>query len=249
MSVNSPLPLLPEYYADENRRRRFVRDLFDSTARDYDRVERLTALGSGSWYRRQALIRAGLRSGMQVLDVAAGTGLIAREAVRLAGDSHKVMALDPSIEMLRHARRTLAVSAVQAMGEKIPCHDDQFDFLSMGYALRHLADLDVAFGEFFRVVKPGGRICLLEITPPKGKLSHALLKLYMKTLVPWAARLMTRQPGTPLLMRYYWDTIAACVPPAGVLEALSFAGFEEVKRHTELGIFSEYTARKPRLKQ
>ena len=242
--MNSPLPLLPDYYADETRRKRFVKELFDATARDYERIERMTALGSGSWYRRQALKRAGLQPGMQVLDVAAGTGLIAREAIALTGDRRKVLALDPSDGMLRHASQLLEISAVQAMGESIPCRGDEFDFLSMGYALRHLSDLDLAFAEFFRVLKPGGRMCLLEITPPQGRISHALLKLYMKTLVPWAAGLMTGRAGAALLMRFYWDTIAACAPPATVLRALSSAGFQQAKRHTELPIFSEYTARK-----
>jgi demethylmenaquinone methyltransferase/2-methoxy-6-polyprenyl-1,4-benzoquinol methylase len=146
--------------------------------------------------------------------------------------------------MLLHARRSAAISAVQAVGEKIPCRDGEFDFLSMGYALRHLSSLDIAFLEFFRVVKPGGRICLLEITRPRGTLTHALLKLHMKKLVPWAARLTSRHARTPMLTRFYWDTIEACVPPAAVLNALAAAGFEQAKRHTELGIFSEYTARK-----
>jgi demethylmenaquinone methyltransferase/2-methoxy-6-polyprenyl-1,4-benzoquinol methylase len=245
MSVNSPLPVLPDYYSDEVGRKRFVKHLFNATACDYDRVERMTAFGSGSWYRRKALQRAGLRRGMHVLDVAAGTGLIAREAVDLTGDPGKVIALDPSGEMLRRARSTLAISTLQATGERIPCRSDAFDFLSMGYALRHLSDLHVAFGEFFRVVRPGGTICLLEITRPRGRFAHALLKLYIKHLVPWRARLMTRRTETPLLMRFYWDTIEACVPPSAVLEALVHVGFEQIDRHIELGIFSEYTARKP----
>jgi demethylmenaquinone methyltransferase / 2-methoxy-6-polyprenyl-1,4-benzoquinol methylase len=243
--MNAPLPVLPDYYHDETRRKKFVRSIFDRTAAHYDRIERLLALGSGSWYRRQALERAGLQCGMSVLDVAAGTGLTARQAAILAGGPDHVVGLDPSREMLRHARQTLAIGALQALGERIPCRADLFDFLSMGYALRHLSDLSVVFSEFFRVLKPGGRICLLEITRPQRRFTQSLLKLYMKQLVPLAARLMTRQPDTALLMRFYWDTIEACVPPGRVLDALAGAGFERVNRHIELGIFSEYTARKP----
>src|SRR4051812_11244286 len=77
----APHPTLPEYYESEATKRAFVRGIFDETAGDYDRVERVMALGTGPWYRRQALKRAGLVGGMKVLDVATGTGLVAREEV------------------------------------------------------------------------------------------------------------------------------------------------------------------------
>jgi len=65
----------------------------------------------------------------------------------------------------------------------------------------------------------------------------------MRGVVPAIARLVSRSPTTPMLWRYYWDTIEACVPPAQVLETLADAGLTEVGRHVELGIFSEYRAR------
>jgi demethylmenaquinone methyltransferase/2-methoxy-6-polyprenyl-1,4-benzoquinol methylase len=115
----------------------------------------------------------------------------------------------------------------------------------MGYALRHISDLSVAFREFGRVLRPGGRLCLLEITSPQGRWRRGLLKTYMRTLVPWAARALARERDTPLLMRYYWDTIEACVAPPLIVEALDAAGFGEVTRRIELGIFSQYCARRP----
>src|SRR5687767_15786580 len=84
--VLAPHPPIRGYYDAPAGKRPFVRRMFDQAAGDYDRVERLMALGSGPWYRRRALHRAGLRPGMRVLDVAAGTGLVAREAAALAGD-------------------------------------------------------------------------------------------------------------------------------------------------------------------
>ena len=79
-----PHPVLRPWYGDAEDRAPFVRALFDATAADYDRANQVLSLGSGAWYRRQALRRAGLRPGMDVLDVAIGTGLLAREAARLA---------------------------------------------------------------------------------------------------------------------------------------------------------------------
>ena len=75
-----------------------------------------------------------------------------------------------------------------------------------------------------------------------------LLKTYMRAVVPLIAALVSRQRDTAELWRYYWDTIESCIPPESVLAALRAAGFEDVQRHVELGIFSEYTAVKSGLK-
>src|SRR5215217_7581042 len=138
----APHPALPRYYEPSPAgKRSFVRQIFDGTAGDYDRVERMMALGSGSWYRRQALTRAGLVAGMRVLDVAMGTGLVAREEVSITGDPKLVLGLDPSIGMMTEAKRSLTIRTVQGVAEELPLAAQQFDFLSMGYALRHLTDL------------------------------------------------------------------------------------------------------------
>jgi demethylmenaquinone methyltransferase/2-methoxy-6-polyprenyl-1,4-benzoquinol methylase len=115
----------------------------------------------------------------------------------------------------------------------------------MGYALRHLTDLAAAFAEFHRVLRPGGRLLLLEITQPDGALGRALLKGYLRGVVPLLAATVARHRDMPRLMRSYWDTIAACVPPDTILRALGAAGFTAVERYVELGVFSEYRARKP----
>jgi demethylmenaquinone methyltransferase/2-methoxy-6-polyprenyl-1,4-benzoquinol methylase len=219
--------------------------LFDRSAGDYEDVERVAGLGAGEWYRGEALKRCGLRRGMKVLDVAAGTGLTARAAVALTGDARDVVALDPSGEMLRRARRTAGMSLVQAAGERLPCRSEAFDFLSMGYALRHLSDLHVAFGEFLRVLKPAGTLCLLEVSRPESRLGAGLLALYIKTIVPRTARLFTRGVNPERLMHFYWDTIEACAPPSTILSALADAGFERIERFSRWGVFSEYVGHKP----
>src|SRR6187399_2166126 len=83
--VLRPHTPLPAYYGDEVEHQQFLRRIFDDTAPDYDRIERVLAFGTGPTYRRMALQRAGLASGAQVLDVGIGTGLVAREALRLIG--------------------------------------------------------------------------------------------------------------------------------------------------------------------
>ena len=239
-----PHPPLPAYYGDASRRQEWVRGIFDRTASDYDRVERMMALGSGPWYRRQALLRAGLAPGMDVLDVGTGTGLVAREALRIVGEAGSLTGVDPSAGMLAQSGLPPSVRLLDGVAERLPVDDARYDFLSMGFALRHVADLQAAFAEFHRALRPGGRVCILEITRPEGRVAQALLRAYMRGLVPLYARLFARNADTAPLMRYYWDTIEACVPPSQVEQALREAGFARIGRHVELGIFSEYAAHK-----
>lgn len=243
-AVLPPHRPLTDYYPDEPARLRFVRRIFDDTASDYDRIEHVLAFGSGPWYRGQALRRAGLKAGDEVLDVGIGTGLVAKKALEIIGPGGTLVGVDPSPGMMAQARHLAGVELVAGRAEALPRADASCDFLSMGYALRHLSDLTAAFGEFHRVLRPGGRLLVLEITRPQGRLALALLKGYMRAVVPTIAKVVARQRSTSELWRYYWDTIEACVPPATVVETLRKAGFHDVQRHVELGIFSEYTARK-----
>jgi demethylmenaquinone methyltransferase/2-methoxy-6-polyprenyl-1,4-benzoquinol methylase len=234
---------LTEYYKDEAERQQYLRRIFDETAPDYDRIERVLAFGSGPWYRRRALQRAGLAAGAQVLDVGIGTGLVAREALKIIGPQGRLTGVDPSVGMMNQVHLP-GVELVRGKAEALPRPDASADFLSMGYALRHIGDVAAAFGEFHRVLRPGGRLVVLEITKPEGAFGTALLKGYMRAVVPLIARVVARQRHTSELWRYYWDTIEACIPPSTVMATLRAAGFADVQRHTEMGMFSEYTATK-----
>lgn len=244
--VHLPHAPLNAYYAegDTEGRQAFLRRTFDDTAVDYNRLEKLLGLGTGSWYRRQALIRAGLKPGMQVVDVGMGTGLVASEILRVTGEPERLIGVDPSPGMMAQARLPQGVRCVEGWAEKLPLPDASADFLVMGYALRHIADLAAAFAEFRRVLRPGGTVLVLEISKPEGKLATQLLKAYMRGMVPLLAKLVSRQSSTPMLWRYYWDTIEACAAPQAVLKTLTGVGLSNARREVALGIFSEYTARR-----
>ncbi len=240
-----PHRVLRDYYPTEARRRAFLDRIFDETAVDYDRIEKLIGFGTGSWYRRQALLRAGLAPGMSVVDVGIGTGLVAREVARIVGDASLITGVDPSAGMMDNAKLPAGVRLLQGKAESIPLADGCADFVTMGFALRHIGSLPAAFAEFRRVLKPGGRVLILELTRPQTRAAQWLLKAYMRGVVPAIARLTSRHGNTPMIWRYYWDTIEACIAPAEVMTMLGQAGLESARRHVEVGIFSEYTARRP----
>ena len=240
-----PHPTLAARYPTPEAKPEFVNRLFDRGAKHYDRVVDWGFLRSGAAYRHWTLQRHGLLPGDHLLDVACGTGLVAVAAEKILRRADLITCLDCSTGMLAVARTKLAAHFVLGRAEQIPLAGGSFDFLTMGYALRHVTSLEETFGEFHRVLKPGGRLLILEITKPARPLPAFLFRLYFGRIYPFLTRLFTRSADAGDMMRYYWETMDACVRPALVLEALQAAGFAGVRRDTALGLFSEYTAEKP----
>jgi demethylmenaquinone methyltransferase/2-methoxy-6-polyprenyl-1,4-benzoquinol methylase len=237
-----PHPTLTDRYATPEAKPAFVNHLFDQGAQHYDAVVDWGFLRTGAWYRRWVQQRHGLKKGDRVLDVACGTGLVAVEAAKILGTAEQITCLDPSEGMLAVARTKLAARFVLGRAEELPFADNSFDFLTMGYALRHVTSLEETFREYRRVLRPGGRILILEVTKPVGRFRGFFFRLYFGRIYPALTQLFTRSRDARDMMRYYWETMDACVPPAAVLEALRAAGLTAVKRGSSLGLFSEYSA-------
>lgn len=242
--ATAPHPTLDKHYGRPEDRQEYVDALFDTAAPHYDWICQVMSFGSGQLYRKQALQRLGLRPGMRVLDVATGTGPVARAAGEILGDPMAVTGLDPSAGMLGQARQVVKGPLVQGRGEALPFASGRFDVVSMGYALRHVPDLAATFREYHRVLKPGGRTLVLEISRPRSRPAYWATRFYMRTVVPFVTRVGTGSQPAVRLMEYYWDTIENCVPPETILDALSQAGFE-ARRNVFGALLSEYVATRP----
>lgn len=237
----APHPPLTHFYKDPAQREAYVRDIFDETAPWYDWATWFLSFGSGDWYRREALRRTGLAPGMKLLDLASGTGPVARAAVELTGNPRAIVGVDPSIGMLRSGRTSSA--KVQAPAESLPLRSASVDRISIGFAMRHFADLDVVFRECHRVLRPGGKLLIMEITAPESRIARGFLGIYMGKIAPAIIRLRANA-RTAEVFRYYWETTRDCVRPNVILDAMRSAGFREAGRRVELGIFSEYVGTK-----
>ena len=205
----------------------------------------MMSFGAGQLYRRLALTRVGLAPGMRLHDVATGTGLVARSALHVLGQPGGVVGVDPSRGMLEKAAETLTSPLVQARAEALPFRAGHFDRVSMGYALRHVAELEVTFLEFARVLKPGGRLLILEISRPRSLIARSLLQLYLGRVLPLVVRIGTGHRNAELLVKYYWETIAECVPVEKIVEIVQASGFVEVEHRMLGGFLAEYVATKP----
>jgi demethylmenaquinone methyltransferase/2-methoxy-6-polyprenyl-1,4-benzoquinol methylase len=241
----APLPHLRKYYRSAEARPAFVAEVFDGSARGYDRASAVLSFGTDKSYRRRALVEHGAKARMTILDVGCGTGLVAGPARDIVGPDGIVIGLDPSSAMLREGvERGRVTHPVRGLGEALPFASETFDFVCMGYALRHVSDLVRTFREFHRVLRPGGTVLLLEITEPSGAWSRLLHRFYMRWIVPLAAGAVTLSPPVARLMTFYSDTIANVVSPATVLGAMEAVGFERSRRDIKLGVFSEYVGQR-----
>jgi demethylmenaquinone methyltransferase/2-methoxy-6-polyprenyl-1,4-benzoquinol methylase len=247
---DEPLPphgTLSNYYASDAERSRYVRDLFDRSAQHYDTIERIFGNG-GLLYRRISLRINGLRPGMKVLDVAVGTGAVARGAAKEVGATGRVFGVDPNRAMMDQARKSFDGPLAQGVAQALPFASDSFDFVTMGIALRHVSDLKATFREYLRVLKPGGRLWILEAHVARSRLGFALTRLFWARLIPGLTLLFTRSRDAKLLMDYYWDTVDQCVAPEEIVGALESAGFQHARvRVTLPGAFCEYKGQKATL--
>ena len=236
----TPHAVLSDHYQTPEAKQSFLRTVFDESAPHYESIARLGFFGSGQWYRRDALRRAGLAPGMRVLDVASGTGPTARAIRDIVRDEALITCVEPSSGMLAESKKTLGCEHIQATAEAIPVADESYDFLTMGFALRHVDDLEGAFAEYRRVLKRGGKVLILELTLPRSRVARFFLKLYFKYTLPAVVRVFTRSKEAARMMWYYWDTMETVVPPESVVEALRRSGFSKVERRVSIGLFSEY---------
>lgn len=240
----APHSPLDQYYERESNRHSYVVDLFNKSAPHYNTIEKIF-FNVGLWYRRFSLRRAGLAPGMRVLDVAMGTGAVARGAVRLVGPEGRVFGIDPSVGMIAEARKVFHGPVTRGVAGELPFADAQFDFVTMGIALRHVSDLAATFAEYFRVLRPGGTLWILEGHVPSSGFGHWFTKLMWAKVIPAMTLTFTRNRDAKLLMDYYWDTIDQAASRETLTQTMKAVGFEE-PRYRMAHPVCEYVARKPR---
>ncbi len=207
-----------------------VRSMFDTIAPRYDLVNRTMTVGLDVRWRRRALGALALPAGSTVLDLACGTGDFLK---LLAADGFRPVGADLSWGMLA-ANRTGAPLA-QADGAALPLATGTVDGVTCGYALRNFTDLAAVLGELGRVVRPGGRISLLEVAEPDGGLLRLGHRIWFRRVVPVIGGLLS----DPAAYRYL-PRSTAYLPSADELRRLLVdAGFSSVNRRTLSGGLSQ----------
>jgi demethylmenaquinone methyltransferase / 2-methoxy-6-polyprenyl-1,4-benzoquinol methylase len=233
--------------AEETDKAAWVRAMFARIVPAYDAVNSVMTLGRDRYWRRAA-VELVKPKGKSVLDVATGTGELALELCRQG--SAKVVALDFCPEMLSDAARKVShvsapagVSFVAGDALALPFADNSFDAVVNGFLLRNLARLDLAFAEFRRVLKPGGRLACLDVTHPRPPFKP-LFMLYFNSLVPLIGGLMS---GDREAYRYLPNSLKSHPDARKLARVIAEAGLAEVNfRLFNFGTIAVHTAVKPR---
>jgi demethylmenaquinone methyltransferase/2-methoxy-6-polyprenyl-1,4-benzoquinol methylase len=178
-------------------RKEHALELFEGLPAGYDRVGAVMSFAQDQRWRRAMVSAVGPRPGQRLLDVATGTGLVAEELVRRGAT--EVVGLDQSEQMLSGSRARLArepelarrVTLVRGEAEQLPFEDGAFDGLTFTYLLRYVDDPAAAMAELARVVRPGGRIGMVEFGVPASAPLRALWRVYTRAGLPLIGRLVS----------------------------------------------------------
>jgi demethylmenaquinone methyltransferase/2-methoxy-6-polyprenyl-1,4-benzoquinol methylase len=204
----------------EEKARR-VREMFDAIAGRYELVNRVMTFGMDIGWRRRSVRELRLPGGALVADLACGTGDLCRE---LSRNGYRALGFDFSFGML--AKATTDAPLVQADVLRLPLADRSIDGATCGFALRNVVDLGAFFAEMARVVRPGGRISLLEASQPDGPVMRAGHGVYFRRVVPMIGGLLSDREAYA-----YLPKSMAYLPPAPeILAALRDAGFPDAQR-------------------
>jgi demethylmenaquinone methyltransferase/2-methoxy-6-polyprenyl-1,4-benzoquinol methylase len=227
---------MPEALPEGEEKVEAVRSMFDAIAPRYDLVNRIMTFRMDVRWRRRTVGSLGLPARSAVLDLACGTGDLCRE---LASQGLRPIGVDLSFGMLAAARTDAPLVHGDAL--RLPFPDGSVDGVTCGFALRNFESLAPFFGELARVVRPGGRIALLEVAEPPNPLLRAGHRFYFGKVVPLVGGLLS----DPAAYRYLPRSVAYLPEPPAMLDQLARAGFDGVERSLlSVGIAQLITARR-----
>jgi len=207
-----------------------VAEVFHSVAAQYDIMNDLMSAGLHRLWKAFTVRQADVRPGMRVLDIAGGTGDLARAFAERAGDTGLVVLSDINESMLRAGRDKLIdkghmLPLVQCDAERLPFADDAFDVVSVAFGLRNMTHKDVALAEMRRVIKPGGKVLVLEFSRVWAPLAP-LYDAYSFSVLPW---LGSKVAGDSDSYRYLAESIRMHPPQQELAHLMERAGLEQVK--------------------
>lgn len=236
-------------YDDKRPKTEQVREMFDTIAPAYDFMNRAMTLGIDKLWRRRAVRMIRERNPRRILDVATGTGDV---AIKLARELNpeSVTGIDLSEGMIAIGNRKVAEAG---LGERVrlmkgdclalPFDDNTFDCVTVAYGVRNFEHLQDGYMEMARVLRPGGLLCVIELSTPRSPIVKPLYRLYTRHVIPTVGRLVSKDVRA---YSYLPESIAAVAQGDDMLQLMRNAGLEETAfRSLTFGTCTIYTAVKP----
>ena len=219
---------------NQKEKEKVVQEMFTSIAERYDLNNSLLSLGLHHRWKRYASEKAQVSAGERYLDLCTGTADIAMLLARKAGKEGLVIGLDLNFRMLLVGKKKLAryghdknVRVVQGNAESLAFNDKTFDAVTVGFGIRNVTNINIAFKEIHRVLKPGGRAICLEFSRPTNPLLRRIYDLYSFSLLPLIGRIVAGDNTG--VYQYLPDSIRKFPNQEKLAETMQQAGFSKVK--------------------
>ncbi|AIT64239.1 bifunctional demethylmenaquinone methyltransferase/2-methoxy-6-polyprenyl-1,4-benzoquinol methylase UbiE [Coxiella burnetii] len=216
-----------------------VKHVFESVAAKYDLMNDLMSLGIHRWWKAFAITQCRLRTGQRILDLAGGTGDLAKRISPLVGDEGEVVIADINAAMLNVGRRRLLdqgifrnIQFIQADAEKLPFPNNFFDRIVIGFGLRNVTNQLAALQSMHRVIKPGGFVVILEFSKPTLAPLKAVYDAYSFQLLPRLGKLVAKDEES---YRYLVESIRMHPDQEALLSKMTDARFEDCDYHNLSG--------------
>jgi demethylmenaquinone methyltransferase/2-methoxy-6-polyprenyl-1,4-benzoquinol methylase len=216
-----------------------VADVFHSVAAKYDVMNDLMSFGVHRLWKRFTIDMSGVRPGNKVLDLAGGTGDLTKKFSKIVGPSGKVVLADINSSMLEVGRERLTnqgyvgnIEYVQANAQFLPFEDNTFDVITIAFGLRNVTDKDEALRSMLRVLKPGGRLLVLEFSQTTNPLLKKAYDLYSFTALPLMGKLVTNDSES---YKYLAESIRMHPDQETLKGMMETAGFNRVSYHNMTG--------------
>ncbi|MDH3355770.1 MAG: bifunctional demethylmenaquinone methyltransferase/2-methoxy-6-polyprenyl-1,4-benzoquinol methylase UbiE [Chromatiales bacterium] len=216
-----------------------VAEVFHSVADKYDVMNDLMSFGIHRLWKRYTIEMSGVRKGHKVLDIAGGTGDLAAKFSKIVGDSGEVVLSDINASMLGVGRSRMVdkglltnIDYVQANAESLPFPDNYFDCITIAFGLRNVTEKANALKSMYRIVKPGGRVLVLEFSKPVSPLLSKIYDLYSFKLLPKIGELVANDSES---YQYLAESIRMHPDQQTLKDMMSEAGFEQCDYHNLTG--------------